>query len=50
MVISEKTAESAKKSIPNLTTQFIGTGKHFLPEDQPDTLGETITKFYLGLP
>jgi haloalkane dehalogenase len=49
MVVSGRTAESARKSIPNLTTRFIGKGKHFLPEDQPDALGETIAEFYQGL-
>jgi haloalkane dehalogenase len=50
MVVSERTAESARKSIPNLMTRFIGKGKHFLPEDEPDALGETIAEFYLGIP
>lgn len=49
MVVSGTSAESARKSIPNLMTRFIGKGKHFLPEDQPDVLGETIAEFYQGL-
>ncbi|MEN6609346.1 MAG: haloalkane dehalogenase [Methanoregulaceae archaeon] len=49
MVISKKTAEYARKVIPNLELKYIGTGKHFLPEDQPVNIGHAIADFYRGL-
>ncbi|MDD1701629.1 MAG: haloalkane dehalogenase [Methanoregula sp.] len=49
MVVSKKTAESAQKVIPNLEIKYVGTGKHFLPEDQPDAIGQSVADFYRGV-
>lgn len=46
MAVTRKTVESAKREIPNLITRAVGRGKHFLPEDQPDAIGEAIAEFY----
>lgn len=48
MVVSEKTAQAAQRAIPHLAIRNIGPGKHFLPEDQPDAVGEAIAGFYRG--
>ena len=46
MVVSEQTAKLAKGNIANLEVKFIGNGKHFLPEDQPENMSQAIIEFY----
>lgn len=36
-----------KKEFSNLTTAFIGKGKHYIQEDQPDNIGECIENWCL---
>lgn len=35
----------AKENYPNLTTKYIGKGKHFLPEDHPKAIGQSINNW-----
>lgn len=39
--------EQHKSEFPNLTTAFIGKGKHYIQEDQPQNIGEAIEHWYL---
>ncbi len=45
MGVTKKTIAYAQKSIDGLQVKHIGKGKHFLPEDQPENLGEAIAQF-----
>lgn len=44
--VTEKSIRYAQEHLPNLEIKCIGPGKHFLPEDQPDTIGQAIVEFY----
>ncbi len=48
-VINKKTIEYASKNISNLKVEFIGQGKHFLPEDQPENISNAIVRFYQNI-
>lgn len=45
--IQTREVELYKSVFKNLTTSFIGKGKHYLQEDQPDNIGKAIEKWYL---
>ncbi len=45
--VQTKDVELCKSVFQNLTTAFIGKGKHYLQEDQPDNIGEAIEQWYL---
>jgi haloalkane dehalogenase len=45
-VITNKAIKNARKNVSNLELQYIGKGKHFLPEDQPENIGKAIAEFY----
>lgn len=45
--IREKEVELYKSEFPKLTTTFIGKGKHYIQEDQPDNIGEAIAQWYV---
>ena len=45
--IQEKQAEQYKTEFANLTPAFVGRGKHYIQEDQPDNIGEAIEQWYL---
>lgn len=36
-----------KIEFPNLTTAFIGKGKHYIQEDQPHNISEAIEQWYI---
>ena len=36
-------------TFPNTEAQFIGNGKHYLQEDQPDAIGKAIADWYLRI-
>lgn len=39
--------EQHKSEFPNLTTAFIGKGKHYIQEDEPHNIGEAIEQWYI---
>jgi haloalkane dehalogenase len=43
--ITEKVLTYAREHVTNLEMKHIGAGKHFLPEDQPDAIGQAIAEF-----
>lgn len=45
--ITSKTVTDLKSEFPDLTTTFIGNGKHYIQEDQPNNIGEAIEQWYL---
>lgn len=45
--IQTKDIELYKSVFQNLTTAFIGKGKHYIQEDQPDKIGDAIEQWYL---
>ena len=45
--IQERHVEQYKMEFANLTTAFIGKGKHYIQEDQPDNICEAIEQWYL---
>jgi len=45
--ITSKEVEIYKTEFTNLTTVFIGRGKHYIQEDQPDNIGEAIEQWFL---
>jgi haloalkane dehalogenase len=47
--VSMRAVTRAQSDIANLEVKFIGKGKHFLPEDQPENIGKAIADFCLGL-
>ncbi len=44
--IKNKEIELYKSKFPNLTTRYIGAGKHFIQEDQPENIGKEIQKWF----
>ena len=46
-ILNDGAITYARQHYPNLTVEFLGNGKHFTPEDQPDAMGELI-KNWLG--
>ncbi|TYQ14871.1 UNVERIFIED_CONTAM: haloalkane dehalogenase [Acetivibrio alkalicellulosi] len=47
--VNKKTLIYAKENLSNLETVYIGNGKHFLPEDQPENISNAIIDFYKRL-
>jgi haloalkane dehalogenase len=45
--IQEKQLKFYKNNLKELTTAFIGKGKHYIQEDQPENIGEAIEQWYL---
>jgi len=45
--IQTREVELYKSIFKNLTAAFIGMGKHYIQEDQPDNIGDAIKKWYL---
>ena len=45
--IKKRQVEQYKVEFANLTTAFVGKGKHYIQEDQPDNIGEAIEQWYL---
>lgn len=45
--IQQRQVEQFKVEFANLTTGFVGKGKHYIQEDQPDNIGEAIEQWYL---
>ncbi len=43
--IKTKQVELYQSRFPNLTTRYIGAGKHFIQEDQPENIGNEIGKW-----
>jgi haloalkane dehalogenase len=43
--VTEKVLTYARERVANLEMKHIGAGKHFLPEDQPDAVGQAIAEF-----
>jgi hypothetical protein len=41
-ILGKKALKYAKENYPNLTTEYLGKGKHFLPEDHPKVIGQFI--------
>ena len=44
--ITEEDAEWCRQSLPNLEVTHIGSGLHFIQEDNPHLIGETISSWY----
>lgn len=44
-ILRKKALKYAKANYPNLTTEYIGKGKHFLPEDHPKAIGQAISNW-----
>jgi len=45
-IIREKEVIWCRSHIQNLETQYIGTGLHFLQEDQPEAIGKALQKWF----
>ncbi|MFP4016193.1 MAG: haloalkane dehalogenase [Halanaerobiales bacterium] len=43
--VRKKAVKKARENINKLTVKYIGKGKHFLPEDQPENIAEAIIGF-----
>jgi len=43
--VTEKTINYAKENMKNIDLEYIGEGKHFLPEDQPENITDAIVEF-----
>jgi haloalkane dehalogenase len=48
-IIPYKQVPTIEGLMKNLTTVFVGKGKHYVQEDQPDAIGEAIVKWYKGI-
>jgi haloalkane dehalogenase len=48
-LISEKTVGWLKDHFPNLTAVEIGEGLHYVQEDHPHEIGESVASWYKGL-
>ena len=47
--IRKKQVEELQSNLLNLTVKFVGKGKHFIQEDQPDKIGAEIANWYQKL-
>jgi len=45
--ITSREVEKYKKEFSNITTAYVGKGKHYIQEDQPGNIGEAIEQWYL---
>jgi haloalkane dehalogenase len=48
-IIPHKLVPKIEESMKNLTTVFVGKGKLYVQEDQPNAIGEAIVKWYKGI-
>lgn len=48
-IITPRVVEWSRKNLKNLTTVDIGSGIHYLQEDNPHKIGEELAKWYLQL-
>lgn len=48
-ILGKKALKYAKENYPNLTTEYVGKGKHFLPEDHPKAIGQFIKNWMTTL-
>ncbi len=48
-ILKEKQVEQVKRDFKNLKDVYVGKGKHYLQEDQPDEIGKAIVEWYRGL-
>jgi haloalkane dehalogenase len=48
-ILRKKALKYAKENYPNLTTEYVGKGKHFLPEDHPKAIGQFIKNWMTTL-
>ncbi len=48
-IIPHKQVPKIEGSMKNLTTVFVGSGKHYLQEDQPDAIGQAIANWFKGI-
>ena len=48
-LITQKMADMLQQKLPNLTTEHIGAGMHFIHEDNPHGIGEAISKWLATL-
>ncbi len=46
MVVRQRAVVVARAQIDQMRIEPIGRGKHFLPEDEPENIGQEIVKFY----
>jgi haloalkane dehalogenase len=46
MVVRQRAVVVARAQIDQMRIESIGQGKHFLPEDEPENIGEQIAKFH----
>ncbi len=49
MLIQEHEIPWIKENLPNITMVDIGTGLHFVQEDNPHQIGSTLADWYIGL-
>jgi haloalkane dehalogenase len=47
MVVRERAVVVARAQIDQMRIESIGRGKHFLPEDEPENIGQQIAKFHI---
>jgi hypothetical protein len=47
MVIRQRAVVVARAQIDQMRIEPIGRGKHFLPEDEPENIGQQIAKFHV---
>lgn len=46
--IKKEEVELYESKLPKLTTRYIGAGKHFIQEDQPENIGNEIREWFGG--
>lgn len=47
--ITAREVDIYKSKFANLTTVYIGKGKHYIQEDQPSNIGKAIEQWYLHM-
>lgn len=48
-VIFKTLVDEVERDVDNLTSVFIGKGKHYLPEDQPQAIGEALSTWLTAI-
>lgn len=48
-IVTPKVVEWSKEKLKNLKTVDIGSGIHYIQEDNPHKIGEELSKWYMGI-
>jgi haloalkane dehalogenase len=50
LIIKEQDVQQLQSALPNIEVVYVGKGKHYLPEDQPENIGNALATWYQRLP